>query len=111
MTIVYIAHPISGDIQGNLQRIKEIARHITLKYSDVVAFAPYWFDCHFLDDTILAERGRGIKNDVEFFNRGVIDEVWLCGPRISNGMKHEKELAEILGIPVINKIGFTIENI
>lgn len=101
MKIVYIAHPISGDVAGNLQKIKEIAREITLKYPDVVAFAPYWFDCHFLDDNIPEERQRGIRNDREFFERKVIDEVWLYGDRISKGMREEIKLAQRLGIIVV----------
>lgn len=105
MKIVYIAHPISGNISGNLEKIRQIVRRINLEHSDIVPFAPYWLDCHALDDTILEERMRGIRNDYEYFQRRVMDEVWLCGDRISAGMQAEKELAEKMGIPVINKIG------
>lgn len=102
MKIVYIAHPISGDITGNLEKIRLIVRNINLDHSDIVPFAPYWVDCHALDDTVPAERERGIKNDIYFFHRSVIDEVWLFGDRISNGMQAEIDLANQLGIPVIN---------
>lgn len=103
MKIVYIAHPISGDIAGNLEKIQQIVRQINLQYSDVVPFAPYWVDCHALDDNDPEERKRGIANDQEFFLRKVIDEVWLFGDRISAGMLSEIELATSLGIPVVNK--------
>lgn len=103
MKIVYIAHPISGDIAGNLEKIRQIVRQINLQYSDVVPFAPYWVDCHALDDNDPEERQRGITNDQEFFLRKVIDEVWLFGDRISGGMQTEIELANALGIPVVNK--------
>jgi hypothetical protein len=101
MKIIYIAHPISGDVKGNLEKIRQIARDITLKFDDVVAFAPYWFDCHFLNDDDAAERARGIKNDREFFKRKVIDEVWLYGDKISKGMREEIILAHDLGIIVV----------
>jgi hypothetical protein len=101
MKIVYIAHPISGDIKGNLEKIRLIVRHINLSNLDVVPFAPYWLDCHALDDTVLQERERGIRNDEEFFIRGVIDELWLYGDRISNGMRHEITKALNCAIPVI----------
>ncbi|SEV88655.1 hypothetical protein SAMN05428988_0129 [Chitinophaga sp. YR573] len=102
MKIVYIAHPISGDIAGNLEKIRQIVRKINLECADIVPFAPYWVDCHALDDTIPSERERGIKNDTEFFKRGVIDEVWLFGDRISFGMQCEIEMAVSLGISVVN---------
>jgi hypothetical protein len=102
MRIVYIAHPISGDVKGNLEKIRLILRYINLNMPDVVPFAPYWIDCHALDDTVPAERERGIKNDHEFLTRGFIDEMWLYGDRISNGMSHEIALAEKQGIPVFS---------
>lgn len=103
MKIVYIAHPISGDITGNLEKIRKIVRHINLFEPDVVPFAHYWLDCHALDDNIPEERERGIKNDVALMNAGFITEVRLYGDKISTGMKHEIELADKLGIPVIAK--------
>lgn len=101
MKIVYIAHPISGDIKGNLEKVRQIVREINITRNDVVPFAPYWIDCHALDDTIPSERERGIANDTEFFRRRIIDEVWLYGDRISNGMMHEIENAIKYGILVI----------
>lgn len=102
MKIAYIAHPISGDISGNLEKIRQIVREINLNEPDVVPFAPYWLDCHALDDNIPEERERGIKNDHELFNRGFIDELRLYGDMVSNGMRAEIELAESLGIPVVD---------
>ena len=103
MKIVYIAHPISGDIQGNLNKVKNIIRQINLKEPDILPFAHYFVDCHALDDTIPKERERGIKNDTALMKAGFINEVWLFGDRISNGMKHEIELARELNIPIISK--------
>ncbi len=31
----------------------------------------------------------------------VCDELWLCGPRLSGGMKAEMAEAETLGIPLV----------
>lgn len=101
MKIAYIAHPISGDITGNLEKIRQIVRNVNIEEPEVLPFAHYWVDCHALDDNISEERERGIKNDHEFFNRGIIDEVRLYGSKISTGMKHEIELAHKLNIPVV----------
>lgn len=103
MRIIYIAHPISGDIQGNLNKVLEIVRELNLTEDEIVPFAPYWMDCHALDDNDPVQRERGIKNDHALFNKKFIDEVWLYGDRISNGMKAEIELARSLGIPVVPK--------
>lgn len=101
MKIAYIAHPVSGDLKGNLEKIRLIVRTINLNEPNVLPFAPYWLDCHALDDSNLKERERGIKNDHELFRRSFIDEVWVYG--ISPGVLIEIDLANELHIPVIYK--------
>lgn len=101
MKIAYIAHPISGDVNGNIIKILAIIKHINLNEPDTVPFAPYLPDCMALDDNIPEQRERGIRNDIALFHRGCIDEVRLFGDRISNGMKSEVDLAIELGIPVL----------
>jgi hypothetical protein len=102
--IVYIAHPISGSIKENLESIRKIVRKLNLTRPDVVPFAPYWLDCHAMDDNDPEERARGIENDIELFNRKFIDEVWLFGGRISHGMAEEIALAKKLNIPVYDHL-------
>ena len=101
MKVAYIAHPISGDITGNLKKIEAIGREINLKELDVVPFAPYYFDCNTLNDDIESERERGIKNDIALFKKGFIDELRLYGDRISNGMEHEIKLCQELFIDIV----------
>jgi len=101
MKVIYIAHPISGNIRGNLKKIRDIARKINLTEPDVVPFAHYYLDCHCLDDNDPQERARGIKNDEALFEKGFIDEVRLYGNRISDGMVHEINRAKKHGIIVI----------
>ena len=92
MKIVYIAHPIAGDIDGNLIRISAIIRMINLTYPEVVPFAHYFVDIHSLDDRVEVERNRGIKNDITFLKAGFINEMWLFGDKVSNGMQTEIKL-------------------
>lgn len=101
MKIAYIAHPISGDVQGNIQKIYDIIREINFNEPDTVPFAPYINDCMCMDDDNPEERARGIKNDIALIKAGFITELRLYGGRISTGMQAEKELAESLAIPVI----------
>ncbi len=102
MKIVYIAHPIGGDIENNLADLRRIIRKINLEHPDIVPLAPYYADIVSLDDNVQSERERGIKNDNAVLSSGMFDELWLTGNKVSNGMKAEKALAEFLFIPVID---------
>ena len=105
MKIAYIAHPISGDVPGNLEKIRQIVRRINLEEPRVVPFAPYWVDCHALVDTVPAERVRGIKNNYEYFRRGVIDELRVYGDKISPGIQGEIDAARKHNIPIVYYCG------
>lgn len=96
---VYPAHPISGDVEGNLARVRAIVRELHFT-PGIMPVAPYVADCGILDDSILTEREMGMKTVEEYFRRGMIDEVWLYGPKISAGMKNEILLAWDYGLPV-----------
>lgn len=101
MKVAYIAHPINGDVKGNLKKVAQIAREINLNEPDVIPFAPYFLDCHALDDSNPEERKRGIKNDNYFLKNGFIDELRLYGDRISDGMMAEAIIAYLEGIKVV----------
>lgn len=109
MKIVYIAHPIGAKtkegIELNLADLRRIVRKINLEHNDIVPFVPYYADIVSMDDNILAERERGIKNDKAILEAGFIDELWLTGDRISNGMIAERNIALIEGVTVIDNIG------
>lgn len=104
MKIAYIAHPVSGDVDGNIEKILQIVKEINLTEPDTIPFAPYIVDCLALDDTIIEQRERGIKNNIALFKAGFITEIRLYGNKISRGMQAEKELAEFLNIPVIDYV-------
>jgi len=105
MKIAYIAHPIGGDIESNLADLRRVLRHLNITHTDVVPFCPYYADIVSLDDNEPTERERGIANDIAILKSGIVQELWLTGDRISNGMAHERDLAIELGIPVIDLIG------
>jgi hypothetical protein len=103
MKISYIAHPVSGNIEYNLQEIKNIVRKINLTEPETVPFVPYYIDLIALNDNNPKERERGIKNDIAILKSGMVDEIRLYGSRISNGMFEEIKLAVELKIPVVPK--------
>lgn len=100
--IVYIAHPIGGDVQANIAFVLDIIKKLNMSNSDIVPFAPYIVDCLAMDDNIPKERQRGISNNIALIKSRLVDEIWLYGNRISPGMDDEIALAEYLGIPVIS---------
>lgn len=104
MKIVYIAHPISGDIEANLADLRRIVRKINLEHERIVPLVPYCADIVSLDDNNPTERARGIANDVAVLQSGIIQEVWLTGERISKGMAAEVGLAVKMNIPIVDLI-------
>lgn len=103
MKIVYIAHPIAGDVHGNVERILQIVKEINMTREDIVPFAPYITDVLALDDSNFVERDRGIRNDIAILRAGIVDELWVYGPKVSGGMQAEIELAYNLGISIVAK--------
>lgn len=103
MKIAYIAHPIGGDVKNNITKVLAVCKDINLSTDTVVPFIPYLADVMALDDDIPAQRERGIKNDLAILNRDVVDELWLYGERISNGMQEEINVAHRNGIKVVPK--------
>ena len=103
MKICYIAHPIGGDVEKNLASLREIVRAINFNFPEVLPFCPYYSDVVSLDDSKGNERNRGIKNNEFLLNKGFIDELWLFGERISNGMQGEIDIAKKMGIKIVSK--------
>lgn len=101
MIIVYVAHPIGGDVEGNIRLVGKECERIFDRHPEVMAIAPYIFALKFLDDSNPSDRLRGICMNKEYFDKGFIDELWLFGDRISNGMWQEIQWARKLGIPVV----------
>jgi len=98
--IIYIAHPIGGDVKANIKSILATVRDLSIK-NEVIPFAPYIVDVMALDDEDAEQRSIGFYHNWIHFHHGIIDEVWLYGGRISSGMQTEIDWAKELNIPVI----------
>jgi hypothetical protein len=109
MKVVFIAHPISGNVKNNIEKIINIIRNINILRDEIIPFAPYITDCMALNDANPYERRRGISNTTALFNKGIIDELWLYGDYISSGMVDEIKLAHELSISIIPQV-MTITN-
>lgn len=91
MTIAYICHPISGDVTGNVEKIKDIMRNIVRHEPDVMPFAPYLTALEILDDAEPKERALGMAWNRQLIAAGFIHELRLYGDRVSDGMRQEVE--------------------
>ena len=98
---VFIGHPINGDIEGNVKKVLEICAQV--HRMGIIPVVPYLVSLQYLDDGVAADRELGMEANHECFYRHYIDELWLFGDHISNGMKQEVLLAREMGIPVIPK--------
>lgn len=90
MRIIYLAHPLSGNIAGNIQRAKRWYRWAVTNF-EVAVIADWVITAEVLDDTNPGHRAQGIAMDVELIR--VADEYWMVGGRISNGMREEEKAA------------------
>lgn len=102
---VFIAHPISGDIEGNIKKVLEICEKVHSK--EMIPVAPYLVSLQYLNDRVVEDRKLGINANIECFRRKYIDELWLYGDKISKGMTQEIKLALKLKIPIKAKTSAT----
>ncbi len=96
--LVYLAHQVGGDVDANIRSILALCKQIHT--TDVIPVVPYLVALQYLHDHVVEDRQLGTEANLEFLLRRLVDEVWLCGPRISEGMKAEIRLAHNQGIPI-----------
>lgn len=111
LKIVYVAHPIGGDVAANMRHLREVLRRINHRYPNVVPFCPYYADVVSLDDHDPDDRARGIKNSEAVIRRGIVDEVWTTGWKMTSGMHNEVRIFAEMGVPVVNHLTTTEINV
>ncbi len=94
--LVYIASPLSGDVEQNLDFARQACRYAIAQ--GVTPFAPHLLYTQMLNDNDPEERQLGLDMGNQMLE--LCQELWLCGDRISAGMAGEQKLAEELGIAV-----------
>ena len=94
--LVYIASPYAGDVEGNVAFAKAACRYAAAQGCTPVAV--HLMYPQFLDDRVPKEREAGLR-----MGRRVLaacEEIWLCGERMSAGMKAEEAEAKRLGLSI-----------
>jgi hypothetical protein len=100
LTLDYIAHPISGDIIGNITAVLAIARQIHLTEPGVAPLLPYITTLMYFDDTRSRDRQMGIDVNNEFISRSA-DRLRIHGMKLSYGVRHETLKFKSLARPII----------
>lgn len=96
MKLVYICSPYAGAVERNVRFAQEACRYaISQNCAPVAVHLLY---PQLLDDLVPEERKIGIQMGLRVLT--ACDELWLCGSRISTGMRCELAEAKRLGIPV-----------
>lgn len=93
MRLIYLAHPVSGDVPGNLARAKRwLAWANRTCGPDAYVIAPWIANIEAgEDDADPAARARGLRACCAVVEK--CDELWLVGGRISDGMARERNTA------------------
>ena len=102
--ITYIAHPVSNDVKGNIEKILAIVKEINLTEKNVIPFVPYLADILALDDSIPEHRAIGISNNLYYLKSGIVSEIRVYGDFISKGVAEEIKLCIEYKIPVVYKL-------
>ena len=88
--LVYICSPLSGDVDGNMEKARQYCR-FALEQGQI-PLAPHLMFPQFMNDDDPAERELAIFMDVILL--GKCDELWVFGDTITAGMSVEIEVAK-----------------
>ncbi len=106
--VFYVAHPVSGDVDGNIKRALRWLRY--LRESDTAnAYISPWIACLIsgADDSDPNARERGLQDCEATASR--CNGIVLVGGRISTGMAREKAAVVAAGGMVFDLTGMGIE--
>lgn len=93
--MVYIASPLRGDYDANIKKAIEYCK--TASDLGVIPLAPHTIFSQWCNDTIPAEREKGLELGLSLLSH--CDELWVMGKEISEGMRGEIYYAQEHNIP------------
>lgn len=108
--VLYLAHPVSGDMRGNARRAIDWIRWFHERHPEVIVVAPWVAEVLAFADSKPDAAGpcatcpgnfeRVIPDDEEIVRH--LDGVVMVGGRVSPGMARERDAALAAGLCVIN---------
>lgn len=90
--IVYVGHPVSGDVTRNLHQVRLWLHFLLRRWPGVAWIAPWVLDAELLDDSNDEDREAGLRRDEAVIT--VCDAFIMLGGRVSSGMARERVAAE-----------------
>ena len=87
--MIYICSPYAGNTEDNTAFARQACSYAISQ--GAVPLAPHLLYPQILNDSIPEERETGIRLGLEVLER--CEELWICGDRMSEGMKREAEYA------------------
>ena len=106
MKIVYLAHPVAGDVESNLERAKRWMKWVETHHPSFAVIADWIIECQIWDDSNPEHRAAGFRRNLAIIER--CDELWLVGPRVSSGMAKERDHALRFGLRVRDLTSFEL---
>ena len=94
--MIYICSPYAGNTEENTAFARQACGYAISQ--GVVPLAPHLLYPQILNDSIPEERETGIRLAMEILEQ--CEELWICGDRMSAGMKREAAYAKAKGIPI-----------
>ena len=94
--LVYIASPYAGDVETNVRFAKAACRYAIGQ--GAMPVAAHLLYPQIISDDIPEEREAGLRMGLRVLE--ACDEIWLCGGRITQGMRVELATAESFELPV-----------
>jgi hypothetical protein len=90
---IFIAHPMTGDIEGNTAKVIAICKEIHQE-GHIPIFPSFTWRQYAGDIDPQVARELAYTINERYFERGMIDEIWFFGDRMSSGMINEAHLAQ-----------------
>ena len=92
--IVYICSPYSGDTERNTEMARQYSRHAVDQ--GAIPIAPHLLPPQYMSEE---ERELALFMDIAILSRCA--ELWVCGDKITDGMKKEISYAQSKGMKII----------
>ena len=98
--VIFICSPYSGKTE--MEQIRNVA--LARKYCALACslgftpFAPHLLYPQFLDNSVTDERDIRINCGLDILQ--LCSELWVCGTKVTDGMKREIQFAKLCDIPV-----------
>jgi hypothetical protein len=106
MRIIYVACPLTPTSTEtrhlNIHRAKTIYEVLCYKHPDHAFLMPWVMNAEVFQET-RANRDLGMMRNYAIIER--CDELWLVGPRVSEGMVLEADYAKRKGLVVVSHVG------